>query len=46
MDFDWGKFNAATRKIDAKKRKKKPRRGGGGGKGNAWRAYTSGGKKR
>ena len=43
MPFDWGKFNRTIKK------KPKKRSGGkmpGGSKGNAWRAYVGGGKKR
>jgi hypothetical protein len=40
--FDWGKFAPKPRKKKGKGKAKK----GTGSKANAWRAYTSGGKKR
>ena len=49
MPFDWGKFNKTIKEKFGKKPKKPgggKKTGGGGNKGNAWRAYVSGGKKR
>ena len=43
MPFDWGKFNRTIKKKPKTRGGKKP---GGGGKGNAWRAYIRGGKKK
>lgn len=40
--FNWGKFAPKRRKKKGKGKAKKA----GGSKGNAWRAYVSGGKKR